>query len=145
MRKQYAVGVALFVAGTVFGVLGSQTLFAQIAQSEVPPSTKMIYRGDLQDIPGEEVLVFTSDWAPGNKLPWHMHPNGHEFVYVVEGEQTFEIDGVGQKIVKAGEVLHTQPNVAHFGRNATNAWSKTVVFRIKQKSQPISVEVKKPA
>jgi quercetin dioxygenase-like cupin family protein len=62
-------------------------------------------------------------------------------VYVVEGEQTFEIDGVGQKVVKAGEVLHTQPNVPHFGRNATGNLSRTVVFRIKEKSQPISAEV----
>ena len=140
MQKQYAIGVGLFVAGTLFGIVGSQTLFAQ---SEMPPSTKMIYRGDLENIPGQEVLVFISDWAPGNKLPLHMHPNGHEFVYVVEGQQTFEIDGIGQKVVKAGEVLHTQPNVAHFGRNATGVLSKTVVFRIKEKNQPISVEVKR--
>ena len=140
MQKHYAIGVGLFVAGTVFGVVGSQTLFAQ---GSGLPSTKMILRDDLQNIPGQEVLVFTSDWAPGNRLPLHMHPNGHEFVYVVEGEQTFEIDGVGQKVVKAGEVLHTQPNVPHFGRNATEKLSKTVVFRIKEKNQPISVEVKR--
>ena len=88
-------------------------------------------------------MIFASDWPPGFKLPWHMHPEGHEFVYVVEGEQTFEVDGVGTKVVKAGEVIHTPPNVAHFGRNATDKLSKTVVIRIKDKSQPITVEVKK--
>jgi hypothetical protein len=35
-----------------------------------------------------------------------MHPDGHEFVYVVEGEQTFEVEGMGTKVVKAGEVIH---------------------------------------
>jgi quercetin dioxygenase-like cupin family protein len=78
LKKHHAIGVGLFVAGTVFGVVGSQT---------------------------------------------------------------FEIDGIGQKVVKAGEVLHTQPNVPHFGRNATEKLSRTVVFRIKEKSQPISAEV----
>ena len=35
-----------------------------------------------------------SDDAHRNfRLPLHMHPNGHEITYVVEGEQTFEIEG----------------------------------------------------
>jgi len=140
MQKQHVLGIGLFAAGIVLGALGSQNL---LAQGGGLPSTKMILRADLENIPGQEVLVFISDWAPGTRLPLHMHPNGHEFVYVVEGEQTFEIDGVGQKVVKAGEVLHTQPNVPHFGRNATEKLSKTVVFRVKDKSQPISVEVKR--
>ena len=60
---------------------------------------------------------------------------------MVEGEQTFEVEGLGIKIVKAGEVICTPPNVAHFGRNATDKISKTVVFRIKPKDQPITVNV----
>jgi quercetin dioxygenase-like cupin family protein len=72
-----------------------------------------------------------------------MHEEGHEFVYVIEGEQTFEIDGVGTKVVKAGEVLHTPPNVPHFGRNATDKLSKTFVVRIKNKDKPLLTEVKR--
>jgi quercetin dioxygenase-like cupin family protein len=72
-----------------------------------------------------------------------MHPNGHEFTFVIEGEQTFEVDGVGTKAVKAGEVLYTPPNTAHFGRNATDKISKTLVVRIKDKDKPIMVEVKR--
>ena len=141
MDKRYAVGFALFVSGAIFGIAGSQLLFAQSPGGL--PSTKMILRADLQNIPGQEVLIFTSDWAPGNTLPLHIHPDGHEFVYVVEGEQTFHIQGVGLKTVKAGEVLYTPPNVPHFGQNATDRLSKTVVFRIKDKTQPISAEVSK--
>jgi quercetin dioxygenase-like cupin family protein len=63
------------------------------------------------------------------------------FSYVVEGEQTFEIDAVGTKIVKAGEVIYTPPNTRHFGRNATDRESKTIVIRIKAKDQPLAVEV----
>ncbi len=95
MRKHHAMGLGLFVAGAAFGIVGSHTLLAQPPGGL--PSTKMILRTDLQNIPGQEVMVFTSDWAPGNKLPLHMHPNGHEFVFVVEGEQTFEIEGIGQR------------------------------------------------
>jgi quercetin dioxygenase-like cupin family protein len=141
MGKRYAVGLAVFISGAIFGIAGSQLLFAQSPGGL--PSTKMIFRSDLQNIPGQEVLIFTSDWAPGNTLPLHIHPDGHEFVYVVEGEQTFHIQGVGVKTIKAGEVLYTPPNVPHFGQNATDKLSKTVVFRIKDKTQPISVEVSK--
>ena len=102
-----------------------------------------MYQGKYNNIPGQEVLLFTSTWQPGYRLPLHMHPEGHEFTYVVEGEQTFEIDGVGTKIVKAGEVIYTPPNTPHFGRNATDRESRTIVIRIKARDQPVAVEVKR--
>ncbi|HVI66506.1 MAG TPA: cupin domain-containing protein [Bradyrhizobium sp.] len=87
--------------------------------------------------------MFASTWQPGFRLPWHMHPDGHEFTFVVEGEQTFEIEGVGTKVVKAGEAIYTPPNTPHYGRNATDKESKTVVVRIKAKNQPVMVELKR--
>jgi quercetin dioxygenase-like cupin family protein len=73
-----------------------------------------------------------------------MHPEGHEVTYVIEGEQTFEVAGVGTNIVvKAGEALYTPPNTPHFGRNATDRTSKTIVVRIKDKDRPIAVDVKR--
>jgi quercetin dioxygenase-like cupin family protein len=115
------------------------------ADSTLPADfpTREILRTDLQNIPGQEMLFLTTDWTPGLRLPWHVHPDGHEFAYVVEGELTFEIAGLGEKVVKAGEVLYTPPNVRHYGRNATSKVTKTVVVRIKDKGQPTMVEVKK--
>ena len=106
-------------------------------------ATKQIIQTDLNNLPGQEVLLFTSTWQPGFRLPLHMHPDGHEFTFVIEGEQTFEVEGVGTKVVKAGEVIYTPPNTPHFGRNATDKPSKTLVVRIKAKDKPISVEVTK--
>ena len=137
MRTLTALG--LVAAGVVLGLASSEMIHAQVAGY----STKQILKDDLQNIPGQEVLFFTSDWPPGFRLPLHMHEEGHEFVYVIEGEQTFEIDGVGTKVVKAGEVLHTPPNVPHFGRNATDKLSKTLVVRIKNKDKPLLTEVKR--
>ena len=139
--KRYAIGFGLFIAGTVLGIAGSQFLFAQSTSSGY--STKMLLRADLTNIPGEEVLIFASDWPPGSALPMHIHPDGHEFVYVVEGEQTFHFQGGEVKKVKAGEVLDTPPNTPHFGQNATGALSKTIVFRLKPKTAAVTVEVKK--
>jgi len=49
--------------------------------------------------------------TPGCRLPLHKHPDGHEFTFVVEGEQTFEVEGLGTKVVKAGEVIYTPPTL----------------------------------
>ena len=137
MHRTLATG-ALFTAGIIVGLASSEWLHAQ----PVPAyTTKQVIQTALENLPGQEVLIFSSDWHPGFRLPLHKHPDGHEFTFVVEGEQTFEVEGLGTKIVKAGEVIYTPPNVAHFGRNATDKISKTVVFRIKPKDQPITVNV----
>jgi quercetin dioxygenase-like cupin family protein len=129
---------ALFTAGIIFGLASSEWLHAQPRPAY---TTKQVIQTALENLPGQEVLIFSSDWHPGFRLPLHKHPDGHEFTFVVEGEQTFEVEGLGTKVVKAGEVIYTPPNVAHFGRNATDRMSKTVVFRIKPKDQPITVNV----
>jgi quercetin dioxygenase-like cupin family protein len=139
--KRYAMYVGVFVTGAVLGIVGSQVILAQPTDGGY--STKLLLRTDLQDSPGQQVLIFSSDWPPGSKLPLHIHPDGHEFVYVVEGEQTFHLAGGELKTVRDGEVLYTPPNTAHFGENAGHKSSRVIVFRIKPKSQPTTVEVKK--
>jgi quercetin dioxygenase-like cupin family protein len=133
------VAGGLFALGILVGSVSTEFVRAQGSQYV----TKQVAQTDLNNLPGQEALIFTSTWQPGFRLPLHMHPNGHEFTFVIEGEQTFEIDGVGTKVVKAGEVLYTPPNTAHFGRNATDQVSKTLVVRIKDKDKPIMVEVKR--
>ena len=137
--KTKLLAASLFAGGLLIGVGASEIIHAQGAGL----ATKLVFRSDLNNIPGQEVLVLSSTWQPGYRLPLHMHPEGHEITYVVEGEQTFEIDGFGTKIVKAGEVVYTPPNTAHFGRNATDKESKTIVIRIKAKDQPVATEVKR--
>ena len=138
MKKTIALA-GLFAMGAVAGSVLTELVHAQASRYE----TKQVMATDLNNLPGQEMLVFASTWQPGFRLPLHMHPNGHEITYVVEGEQTFEIDGVGTKVVKAGEAIYTPPNTPHFGRNATDKPSKTVVIRVKDKDKPITVEVKR--
>jgi quercetin dioxygenase-like cupin family protein len=129
----------IFAGGILIGAGSSEIIHAQVPAF----ATRQVFQTDLNNMPGQEVLLFASTWQPGFRLPLHMHPGGHEITYVVEGEQTFEIDGVGTKIVKAGEAIYTPPNTPHFGRNATDRESRTIVVRIKDKDQPVAVEVKR--
>ena len=138
MYRTIALG-GVFAVGVMVGRLPSELTHAPAPQYE----TTQILRTDLANLPGQEVLVFESTWQPGFRLPLHIHPNGHEITYVVEGEQTFEIQGIGTKVVKAGEAIYTPPNTPHFGSNATGKVSKTIVIRIKDKDKPIMVEIKK--
>jgi quercetin dioxygenase-like cupin family protein len=84
MKRTLFVG-GLLCAGILIGLISSQLLPAQPAGY----STKIVYRTDLANLPGQEAIFYASDWPPGFRLPWHVHPEGHEFVYVMEGEQTF--------------------------------------------------------
>ena len=138
MNRVIALG-GVFALGTMVGGLSTEFVHAQAPQYE----TKQVLQTDLNNLPGQEIIVFESTWQPGFRLPLHMHPNGHEITYVISGEQTFEIEGIGTKIVKAGEAIYTPPNTPHFGRNATNKVAKTVVIRVKDKDKAIMVEIKK--
>jgi quercetin dioxygenase-like cupin family protein len=139
MMKTKTLAATLFAGGILIGAGSTQLIHAQAPTY----ATKQVMQTDLKNLPGQEVLIFASTWQPGFRLPLHMHPEGHEITYVVEGEQTFEIDGVGTKLVKAGEAIYTPPNTPHFGRNATDKESKTVVIRIKAKDAPVTTEVKR--
>ena len=129
----------VFIVGLAVGGLGAKITHAQAPQYQ----TTQVLQADLASCPGQEVVVFASTWQPGFRLPLHMHPNGHEITYVIEGEQTFEIEGVGTRLVRTGEAIYTPPNTPHFGRNATNGVSRTVVIRIKDKDKPISVDLRR--
>jgi len=138
MNRFIALG-GVFAVGVVVGALSTEHVHAQAPQYQ----TKQVLQADLTNCPGQEIIVFASTWQPGFRLPLHVHPNGHEVTYVVEGEQTFEMEGGRTQVVKAGEAIYTPPNTPHFGRNATDKISKTVVIRVKDKDKPVTVEIKK--
>ena len=136
---RHATGLsAVFIAGILVGALSSAWVHAQGPSYQ----TREVLKTSLNNLPGQELVIFESTWQPGFRLPLHIHPNGHEITYVVEGEQTFYIQGVGTKVVKAGEAVYTPPNTPHYGSNLTDKPSKTVVIRLKDIGQPIMVEVK---
>ncbi len=135
---KHTLAAVIFGGGILIGLGSSEMIHAQMGGLV----TRQIFKTDLSNLPGQEAVIYASEWPPGFRLPLHKHEQGHELVYVIEGEQTFEIDGVGTKVVKAGEVVYTPPDTPHFGRNATDRISKTLVIRIKAKDKPVMTEVK---
>jgi len=54
----------------------------------------------------------TAALAPGERIAEHYHPYSEEFLYVVAGEITAELDDVGYP-VRTGEGLLVPPHVRH--------------------------------
>jgi len=137
IMREYIVAAIIFAGGILLCLGSSEIIYAQVPGFV----TKQVFKTDLANLPGQEATIYASEWPPGFRLPLQ-HEEGHEFVYVIEGEQTSEIDGVGTKVVRAGEVIYTPPNTNHYDRNATDRVSKTIVFRVKAKDKPVMTEAK---
>ena len=93
-----------------------------------------LYRTDLMDVPGKEVIVRLVEIPAGMTMPKHTHP-GDEFVYAVEGSSFLLIAGQPEKTFKQGEVVHVPPRVVHTGGTKTAA-GRFVVFQIHDKGKP---------
>jgi len=84
--------------------------------------------------------------AAKTELPWHIHPDAQEIVYVLDGPFAVEVEGEGGKVqkteLKTGDVFHLDPNAVHRGLNEheTDA-AKLYVIRIKPKDAPLVEEV----
>jgi quercetin dioxygenase-like cupin family protein len=113
------------------------------AQAQQKPTIQSLLQTDLAGIPGQETILEVLTIPPGGATPRHIHPDGHEIVYVLEGVTTAEIDGRETRNYRVGEVVHVPPNVPHIGRNASVTEPlKVLVIRIKDKTKPVMVPVK---
>lgn len=116
---------------------------AGTAQAQQKPTVQILLQTDLQGIPGQETILEILTIPPGGATPRHLHPDGHEIVYVLEGATTAEVDGRETRNYGVGEVVHVPPDVPHIGRNASATEPlKVLIIRIKDKSKPVLVPVK---
>jgi quercetin dioxygenase-like cupin family protein len=103
---------------------------------------RTLLQADLQGIPGQEVIIQLVDIPPGGATPKHIHPDGHEIAFVLEGDTFVDIEGDARKSLKSGELVHIAPNIPHLGGNSSpTAPLKLLVIRIKDKSKPIMIPV----
>ena len=131
-----------FIVLAMLGV-GIGLGLAPAVRAQQKPIVQTILQTDLQGIPGQETIFEVLTIPPGGATPRHIHPDGHEIVYVLEGTTNPEIDGRETRTYGVGEVVHVPPNVPHIGRNASATEPlKVLIVRIKDKSKPLMVPVK---
>lgn len=138
MRRTGLVLALVLVTGIMVGVIGTQIVNAQ---QEAVKSTELM-RTDLEGIRGKGGVLFRTRLAPGAAGPKHFHP-GNEFVYVVEGSGTLEVQGKPPLSVTAGDTFYQPPSQVHTFKNAsTTNPAEVVVFLIVDKGSPFIVPVK---
>jgi quercetin dioxygenase-like cupin family protein len=140
MLRENALGrfILLLTFGTAISVG-----FGGAAQAQQKPTIQQLLQTDLQGIPGQETIFEVLTIPPGGATPRHIHPDGHEIVYVFEGATIAEIDSRETRRYGVGEVVHVPPNIPHIGRNASATEPlKVLIVRIKDKSKPVMVPVK---
>ncbi len=127
-RTVLLLGLTLVVAIAV-GVLGNQLLNA----AQDPVKRTELLKADLE---GKDAVINNVELAPGAASGKHYHP-GHEFVYLLEGSGTLEVEGKPPSTVKAGETFHLMPKQVHNVKNtSTTAPLKALVFAVFEKGQP---------
>jgi len=133
-----SIRILIVVCGFVasIGATGGLTAGAQ-APVQNAPAAKQLFQSDLKGVPGQEALVFVVEFAPGQSLPWHVHPGGHELVYGLEGTFVIEEQNGTMVSVKTGDVTHVGPDIGHTVHNESVTVAKALVVRLKDKAKPI--------
>ena len=140
MRRVLLLG-AVFACGLGAGaLLAREPAGAPTPQSEV--TAKELLQQALQGEPGTEVNMQVYTFPPGASVPWHIHPDAHEFDYAISGTLTLEIEGEPKRELKTGEAVYVPPNVVHRGMNLSATEPMQVfVVRVKPKDAPLTTIV----
>lgn len=133
MKRTLLLGTALALA---FGAgLATQSIVG--AQTQPPaPTAKTIMDEPLIGGIYEQMLMQEVSFQPGAGVPYHIHPDGHEIAYVLEGELKLQVDKQPDRMLKVGEGLHMNANVIHRGEAGPNG-AKLLIVRLKPKDKPV--------
>jgi quercetin dioxygenase-like cupin family protein len=132
---------ALISALVVAGVAGLALIAEHKAEATGQIKAEQVLVKDLAGEPDKEVNVQVYSFPPGASVPWHIHPDTHEFGYQLDGEFTLLINGEPSRILKVGDAFYVPPKIIHRGLNAGRTPAKFMVVRVKPKGKPALVEV----
>jgi quercetin dioxygenase-like cupin family protein len=135
MKRTLLLGAALALA---FGAgLATQSM---VGAQQPPVATKNIMQEPLVGGVFEEMMMQEIAFQPNVASPWHIHPDGHEIIYVLDGAITLGLDGQPDRVFKAGEGIHINANAVHRGVAEANG-AKLLIVRLKPKDKPVMVTV----
>lgn len=125
---------SIFALGVVVGFLLIPSVRAQFRSVK---TTNLLTTELAGWCEGKEVTMELDEDGPGTSGK-HYHP-GHSFTWVVEGSETYEVEGKPVKTVKAGDVLHEEPMQVHTVENLSPV--KLLIMRIVEKGKPATVRI----
>ena len=84
---------ALISALVVAGVAGLALIAEIKAEATGEIKAEPLLVNDLAGEPDKEVNIQLYSFPPGASVPWHIHPDAHEFGYQLDGELTLLTNG----------------------------------------------------
>ncbi len=142
MRYLYKIPY-LALSATVLGLaLGHQVANAE--QHEYVPKANVttLVQEKLEGVQDREVIVKRFEIEPGFVGGRHSH-TGPVYVYIVSGELTVDVDGVGRSVHKAGELYKEPIGRVMQGRNMSTTGPLTlVVFQVGEPGKPMMIKAK---
>ena len=132
--KMIRLLVAVFVLGVCAGHLSIPTVSAQLRTGK---TTKLITTDLSGWCDGKEVTVELNEFGPGTSGR-HYHP-AHSFTWLIDGSETYMLEGQAPKTVKAGDVLHEAPMQVHTLDNQSPV--KLLTLRIIEKGKEATVRL----
>jgi quercetin dioxygenase-like cupin family protein len=134
---------ALVTTIVVASVVGLALLIERQAEAPGEVTAEQVLVADLAGEPDKQVNIQVYAFPPGASVPWHIHPDAHEFDYELDGELTLQTEGQASKVLKRGEAVYVAPNVVHRGLNLSRTQrAKVLTVRVKPKSAPLTTEVR---
>lgn len=138
------IRTAVICAALLAALAGAGVVLAREQDGQGAVTAEPLLAAPYAGEEGKEVNAQLYTFPPGAVLPWHIHPDAHEVVYVIEGTLSFQREGAEPKEIKAGEADYLEPNVVHRGMNEGDTPVKLFVVRIKPKDKPLVQEVPPP-
>jgi quercetin dioxygenase-like cupin family protein len=139
--KRTAGGFGLCLAVSTFiAVIGASILNAQEVLTASPVKRALILKTELEGVEGKEMHAWGTEFAPGASSGKHYHP-WNEFVYVLEGAFTIEVQGNPAVTLKPGEIISLAPKQVHEGKNLLNSPTKVLVFGLAPRGESLVVPV----
>jgi len=141
MRKSPSKRKGALAAGLILLAVGmaAGTVLAREDASPAKVAAQHVLTAPLEGVPGKEVDIEIYTFPPGSSVPWHIHPDAHEFDHQIQGTLTLEVKGEPPRDLKAGDSIYLKPNVVHRGWNkSTTEIAKVYVVRIKPVGKPLT-------
>ena len=100
-----------------------------------PSLAETLFRANLEGVEGYELLIWTNDFPAGSATDLHHH-NGHEFLYVLEGEVQVRV-GEETKTYGSGQLIHVPIGASMKVSNVGARPAKTLVYMLAKEGAPL--------
>jgi quercetin dioxygenase-like cupin family protein len=133
MKMNLCIAFA-FVLGILTGRVTTPVSYSQLRTVNSTPLLTTDLAGWCD---GKEVTVELNQIDPG-KSGKHYHP-AHSFTYVLEGAETYAVEGQASRTIRVGDVVHEAPMQVHTVSNSAPV--KLLVIRIIEKGKEATVRL----